>query len=300
MDQRDQLAVAAGTELQALPGFGTVGVDGEALVAGRDELHGASHAPGGHRDPCGPRTRGLRTEGAADVARHDAHQVRIHAELLRHACLGAPHGLGGLIDGQLRAIPRAGSGEQLDGIVVLRGRGIAGVNPDRCSGEGTRCVTDPWIVHGVCLGVFSGNVGGAHLCLHAGAVEGGAGRLGGVIHNNLVGRLPRGLESLRDHDPDDLAVMPHLVGFHERRGGSSVGAGGRLDLAANVPMREDVQHPGHGARGGKVHAAYPAFRDRTGHQVSGGSVGDGFVGRVAGLAGDLGKAVHPGVRLADQ
>jgi hypothetical protein len=59
----------------------------------------------------------------------------------------------------------------------------------------------------------------ARLGLGAGAVEGGAGRLLGVVDLDPVRRLPRRLEGLRHDHSDDLTIVPDPVGLQ--------GGGGR-------------------------------------------------------------------------
>jgi hypothetical protein len=63
MTQRDQLAVAAGADLNLVTGLGAIGRDGKALVAGRDQLDRTAETPRDGGDDGGARRhRSLRAE----------------------------------------------------------------------------------------------------------------------------------------------------------------------------------------------------------------------------------------------
>ena len=73
-----------------VPGFGAVGGDGEALVAGRHQLDRPVEPPrrdGDQRGALGQRA--ARAEGAADKGRDDADVRRVDAELLGQPVLEA-------------------------------------------------------------------------------------------------------------------------------------------------------------------------------------------------------------------
>ncbi len=296
VDEGREPAVPAGGELNMLAGLGAVGGDCEALIAGADQLHRAMQAARGDGDPCGAGgVRALGAEGAADEARHHADIGLVDAQLLGHGRLGSPHELAGLIDGELRPVPDAGGGEQLHGVVVLGRRRIAGVDLDRRRGEGGRRVA-----LGRVLG--AGLLRLARLHRDPWTVEGGAGGLLVIVYLDPVGGFPRGLEGLGHHHRDDLAVVPDLVCL--KRGGHALlgAAEGRrcLGLAADIGVVEDVEHPRHGLGAAQAHGADASPGDAADHQIGVGRMRHRLVGGVAGLAGDLGHAVHAGRGLAEQ
>src|SRR5580693_3265163 len=119
MRERSELSVGCRAEPDVLASFSSIGGNGESLIAGRYELDRAVEPFRGQGDPGCTGIGSLRAERAADVARNRSHPVWIDVELLGNPILGAPHELRRFIDGQLRAIPRAGRGKQFDRIVML-------------------------------------------------------------------------------------------------------------------------------------------------------------------------------------
>ncbi len=123
MTQRGEPAVAAGTELDLMPGLGAVGRDGETLIAGRDQLDRAAQAPRNAGDDGRAwRHRALRAEAAADIGIDDANLAGIDTELVGYAVFQTVNVLARLVDDQAVAIPHTTGGEQLHRIMVLRRR----------------------------------------------------------------------------------------------------------------------------------------------------------------------------------
>ena len=101
-----------------------------------DELDRAVELLGRQRDQRGAR-RHLRlgAERAADEGADHVHLVGVDPELLRDAVLEPIDELARLIDRQLVVAPYAGGGEQLERIVMLRRRGVFGIELDLGRGE---------------------------------------------------------------------------------------------------------------------------------------------------------------------
>ena len=68
VDQRCKSSRAIRADAEPVPSLGPIGGDGEALAAGRDQLHRAIESPGRHGDDGGPLgERAARAEGAAGI-----------------------------------------------------------------------------------------------------------------------------------------------------------------------------------------------------------------------------------------
>ena len=79
-----ELSVPGRAQLDVVLRLRPVGGDGEALVAGCRQRHGAAETPRGDGDPCRVRQgHRLAAEGPADVSRDRADILRVQAELLR-------------------------------------------------------------------------------------------------------------------------------------------------------------------------------------------------------------------------
>ncbi len=265
MGERGKLAVARCAELHVMAGLGAIGRDREALVARGHQLHRPPEPFGRNGYPRRP---------GGDPGFQSVHRLRR------------------LIDGQMRSVPHAGRGEELDRIVVLSRRGIARVHLDFGLGEGAGRVTD----HRVGAGL-------AHLARfgrRAGTIERRAGRLRGIVHLHPVSRLPRRFEGLGDDDGDDLSVVPDAVAFQGRGGGALVHLRRRAGERAHVFVGQDVQNARHVPGGSQSECGDPAARDGACHQTGEGQVGDGLIGCKSRRAGDLGRAIDARGRLAEQ
>ena len=131
MLEAGDLAVASRAHADAVPRLGAIGRDGEALVAGRDQLDRAverlaASATSPVRgvicalEPKAPPTKWLMTRTLSGSM----------PSFLRRAVLEAVHELAGLVDRQFVVVPDRGRGEQLDRVVMLGRRGVGGVELD--------------------------------------------------------------------------------------------------------------------------------------------------------------------------
>ena len=103
MRERLELAVARGSEPDAMARLGPVGRDRKSLASRRNQLYGPSKPACGHGDQRGALgQRALGTECAPHERADDPDTAGIDAQLLSHAAPDPVNGLTWLIDGQLR------------------------------------------------------------------------------------------------------------------------------------------------------------------------------------------------------
>ena len=145
----------------------------------------------------------LRAESAADIAADHADIVRLNPKLLGEAVLHAVDVLARLVERSACRRPDAGRGEQLDRIMVLGRRRIAGVDFDRRRGE-RRDRESPTLGSSCFLSTC------APAWSPSRRIEGRARALLVVVERRPARRLARRLEGLGNDHRDDLAVMPDL------------------------------------------------------------------------------------------
>ena len=155
------------------------------------------------------------------------------------------------------------------------------------------------------LGSFQRGDGTAHdgilvirrLGLRTGGAEGCTRLLCLIRDADLVGALARGFERIRDHECDDLAVVPDFRRCQ------------RPDLAlVRVPngfqplygfgilVAQNIEHAGHVARRVELQLGNASARNGAGHQNRVGKVVDRNIGGIARFARDLRPSVEAGCR----
>jgi hypothetical protein len=77
--------------------------------------------------------------------------------------------------------------------------------------------------------------------------------------------LTRALVSVRHHDANDLTGVPNAVVLERRRGRVAVRARGRGKTAADIVVRQDVDHPGNGMGVLNIDGIYPPPGDGARH-----------------------------------
>ena len=116
---------------------------------------------------------------------------------------------------------------------------------------------------------------------------------------DLVGGFPRCFIGFGDDDTDDLAVVPDPGVLERGGGGAAVRAAWRIEAAAHIFVREDIDDPGNTARAVELERVDAATRDRAGDQVGKRRIGHLFIGGIASGARHFGNTVDPLHRLSE-
>ncbi|MDQ1103689.1 hypothetical protein QE405_000973 [Nocardioides zeae] len=275
--EHDEGAVGLGAEAHARAGGGAVAGEREHLLPRHGEAHrvaGERQGGEGRRD-LGGVGEALAAEAATDVRREHAHLLRLEAQHRRERGAHRVHGLGGVVEGEQRAVPGGSGGVRLHRAVELVGRGVGRVDVHGGGGERRVGVT----VDGVRLRArvdLLGGVGRAVL------VEDDLGRLLVLVHPHEEGALAGGLRRGRDDERDDLPAETDVLVLEHGElavlGVGEPGGAGVVEHAPHAPVRERVArvHPQHPSAGGgrgdepgvqhvAVHRVLDRVRRRAGH-----------------------------------
>ena len=177
--------------------------------------------------------------------------------------------------------------------MVLRGRRIPGVDLDGCGVEGGFRIPDLRI-----LMLLRGL--GTRDDLDAVTVEAGGRRLLGVADDKPVGSVARSLETIGEHDSDDLSRVEDLRRRerHDRRADIAA-VREKINgpyLTRHVLVGENVEHARDGARLTVIDARHVATGDRAHGKEGEDRARQVGVRTVAGSARDLGRPIDASCR----
>ena len=130
-------------------------------------------------------------------------------------------------------VPRAGHGEQFDGIMMLNRRAVASLELDRRHRESLGRIALVRIRTLLRL---------MRLRFGPRRIKGGTGSLRHIHDTHFVRGLARCFEALGQNDRDDLSCVADSIIFEGAGRRSAIRSNGRFGLIAHVLVGENIEH----------------------------------------------------------